>query len=775
MQSSTVQRISLGIFLIFSVWLGFYVIQPPEPKPESIRVTEFSADRAFKHVKQIARQPHPLGNAANDSVRRYIVEQLKELGVAPAIQEGIGVAGRFGGGLAGHTENIFAQVEGRNPEKTILLMSHYDSAPNAPGAADDASGIAAILESIRALKSQDDPLKNNIWILITDGEERGLLGAELFVEQFEKLQQIDLVLNFEARGTSGASMMFETNSPNANLIRHFAKGTPYPVANSLMYTVYKLLPNDTDMSVTKRAGLKGLNFAFAQDYLNYHTMQDNPENLSLASLQHHGSNLLGNVRHFGNTNFSLDSNSEYVYFNSATGGLTYYPAGWSLPLAVVAALLFLGYLIYLFRTDRLALGSYLGSLLLFVGISVIGATLTYFGWQGIKLLKPEYQWLYHGEVYAHSWYLWGFSSLMLGLFSGVYSWIQQKWLSVEQLLAGSMTIWMLLSLASAWYLPTASYIFTWPALLALVGWIVLGDQITEVSWQSTGLLAISLFAVLFLIPPYIFLVQIMLTTQMLAVSIFLLLLVLGLTWPMVWRIIHSRNRIWTGGFITSALACFIIASASSGFDAEHKKQNDMSYIQNMDTQQAYWISRDHTTDEWTSQFLSKNPQEGAPPNVQIFQNSNYLYHQAKITDIPHPKFKLTADSSSSSLRFISLDVSTQPKAIAMRMAWDEQSSVREVHLDGKTIWSELDHTQKDQSSNGITFFSDFSGSTNLRFTLSKDGKVPKIYFTFLKMGLPTHLVENYSPRAPYMMPTAHWNSNTTLWQIAVNPDTLSME
>ncbi|MDZ7682110.1 MAG: M20/M25/M40 family metallo-hydrolase [Fodinibius sp.] len=322
------QKVVLLLFLIFSVWLGFNVIQPPDPQPKSSHPAEFSAERAFSHVKQIAQQPHPLGSTYNDSVRTYIMTQLENLGLDPEIQEGIGVAGRFGSGRAGHTTNIIAQIDGRDPEKTILLMTHYDSAPNAPGAADDGSGVAAILESVRALQAQEEPLKNNVLILITDGEERGLLGAELFVDQFKQLDQIDLVLNFEARGTSGPSMMFETSSPNANLIPHFAKATPHPVANSLMYTVYKLLPNDTDMSVTKRAGLKGLNFAFTKDYLNYHTMQDRPENLSLASLQHQGTNLLGNIRHFGNISFSLDSSSEYVYFNSAAGDSpTTRPAG----------------------------------------------------------------------------------------------------------------------------------------------------------------------------------------------------------------------------------------------------------------------------------------------------------------------------------------------------------------------------------------------------------------------------------------------------------------
>lgn len=749
-------------------------MQPPAPKPASSRAAEFSAERAFEHVRQIAQKPHPLGSTANDSVRKYITGELQKLGLDPQIQEGIGVAGSFGAGLAGHVKNIFAQMPGRDPQKTILLMAHYDSAPNALGAADDASGVAAILESIRALKAQETQLRNNVWILITDGEERGLLGAEQFVASFPALDQIDLVLNFEARGTAGPSLMFETSSPNANLIPHFARATPYPVANSLMYTVYKLLPNDTDLSVTKQAGLKGLNFAFTKRYLNYHTMQDSPENLSPASLQHHGSNLLGNLRHFGNTDFNLNSNSEYVYFNSAAGGLTYYPAGWSFPLAAITALLLVAYLIYLFRTGRLGLGSYLGSLLLFIGMLLLGTALTYFGWQGLSRLHPEYRWLYHREVYPHQWYLWGFSALMLALFTGIYGWMQRRWLSVQQLLAGSITIWVLLSVGTAWYLPTASYVFTWPASTAVIGWIVLGDRIGISTWGSTALLAVSLFAALFIIPPYIYLVQIMLTTQMLAVSMLLLLLVLGLTWPLVWQIIENSVPVWAGGLAVISLACFIIASTQSGFDVRHKKQNDMSYIQDLDSGQAYWVSRDPAPDEWTIQFLGTEYHKGTPPNMPLFQNGSYLYQSAELNNITPPKFRLLADSSTADGRRVTLRVHPQEQAIAMRMDWNAKGSIRAIDIDGKRLFNRQQHPQT-KIPNRVSFFKDLTEPTTLAVTLAKNSDLPAITFTFLRMGLPTQLIPNYSKRKPYMMPTAHWNSNTTLWQAAVDPDTLGRE
>ena len=770
MQSRTAQQLTLLIFVIFSVWFSFYIIQPPEPKPASSNKTTFSAERAFSHVQQMSQQIHPLGTAANDSVRNYIIEELQKIGLTPTIQKGVATSYRFGGNLAAYTKNIIAKIDGQNPEHTILLMAHYDSTPTTLGAADDGSGVAAILETARALQSRDDSLKNNIRILITDGEERGLLGAELFVEQFAELDQIDLVLNLEARGSSGASMMFETSSPNSKLIPQFAEAAPDPVANSLMYTVYKLLPNDTDMSVTKRAGLNGFNFAFAEDFMNYHTMQDTPENLSLASLQHHGSNLLGNALHFGNSNFDLNSSSEYVYFNNATGGLVFYPSSWSLPIAVVAALLFVAYLIYLFRTGKLRIGKYLGSTILFLFTIAAAAAVTYFGWQGVKLLHPQYQWISYGEVYPHQWYFWGFSLLVLGLFSGVYgsSWIRKK-LSVQQLLAGTYTIWMLLSLVTAWYLPTASYFFTWPALMGLIGWIILDQDITKSTWKSTGILALSLFAVLFLIPPYMYLIQVMLTTEMLAVSMILLALILGLAWPLVLHIIRPQKTIWISGLLFAGIVYMGIASVNSGFDAQHKKQNDINYVQNMDSGEAYWISRDHTSDSWTQQFLGENYQTGTPSDFDLLGN-NLLYNKADFRDVARPSFELQADSSSDSLRYLSLQVDPKNKGLGMQFNWNPEVGIEAFRLDGKEIFNTF--KGENEQVDGMTYFKDISDPTRIDFVIEKSAGYPELTFNFIQMGLPTHLISNYSERADFMMPKTRWTSNSSIWQTTVSLDSL---
>ena len=101
-------------------------------------------------------------------------------------------------------------------------MGHYDSVDDSYGASDDGSAIVTMLETLRVLKTQD-PLMNDIIFLFTDGEELGLLGARAFLEQHPLAKDIGLVLNLEASGTSGQSMMFETSKDNKWIISEFAK------------------------------------------------------------------------------------------------------------------------------------------------------------------------------------------------------------------------------------------------------------------------------------------------------------------------------------------------------------------------------------------------------------------------------------------------------------------------------------------------------------------------------------------------------------------------
>ena len=316
--------------LLFTI-LTLKLFSPPKALPTSADATEFSAERAMRHLKIIAQAPHSLGTPQNDKVIDYLVQELKQLGLEVSIQDTLVSRTRQGNPRTriSRVKNIIGRLKGTNNSKAILLMAHHDSQPNTPGAADDGSGVVSILETIRAIKA-NGPLKNDVIALITDAEEIGLMGAKAFVDYHPFLREAGILINLEARGNDGVSMSFEMNPENGWIVRQFAKAAPYPFANSMAYEIYKIMPNDTDFSMFRETSVAGVNAATVEGLVHYHSMTDTPENISLDLLQHHGANMLGMTRHFGDINIQDTKAPDMVFFNPLSSYFIIYPTTFNL-------------------------------------------------------------------------------------------------------------------------------------------------------------------------------------------------------------------------------------------------------------------------------------------------------------------------------------------------------------------------------------------------------------------------------------------------------------
>lgn len=99
-------------------------------------------------------------------------------------------------------KNIIVTFPGQSsPEREILLIAHFDSATYAfenqqpaPGADDNASGTAALLEALKVLQAA--PLEKTVKVLFVSGEEYGLLGSEAYAEA-NNLQHVEAVINLD--------------------------------------------------------------------------------------------------------------------------------------------------------------------------------------------------------------------------------------------------------------------------------------------------------------------------------------------------------------------------------------------------------------------------------------------------------------------------------------------------------------------------------------------------------------------------------------------------
>lgn len=251
-------------------------------------------------------------------MRDYLVGRLRGMGIEAVAREGSGA------------ENVVGMLVGTDPaEPAVVLMSHYDSVAKGPGAADDAAGVAATLEIVRALKAAG-PHRRDVMVLITDGEEAGLLGARAFFATDPLKARVGSVLNMEARGAGGRVVMFETHKEAGGLIAYLNRRGALHGASSLMPDLYRRLPNDTDLSVALAAGHAGLNYAFFSDQAAYHTARDTPERLDRGSLQHMGDQVLAAAAALVDEPILPTAQPDLVYADVLGGPIVAYPtwAGW---------------------------------------------------------------------------------------------------------------------------------------------------------------------------------------------------------------------------------------------------------------------------------------------------------------------------------------------------------------------------------------------------------------------------------------------------------------
>jgi hypothetical protein len=222
------------------------------------------------------------------------------------------------------------------------------------------------------------------------------------VTQSKWIQDVGLAMNFEARGTCGPSLMFETSRPDGALVREFARAAPYPRAASFFRDLYERMPVGTDFSLFKMRGVAGLNFAYIGNARFYHTSEDNLGRMDDRSVQHQGSSALALVRHFGGMPLPLSPAPDAAFFNFGNF-LVHYPVRWIPVIEGCLAILFLMTCWRLRRRGGFNFKSALLGLGFVLGVGV-GATLFGQGYLKLfKVLQPHWADLAFGQVYGRGW------------------------------------------------------------------------------------------------------------------------------------------------------------------------------------------------------------------------------------------------------------------------------------------------------------------------------------------------------------------------------------
>jgi hypothetical protein len=761
------------IVIISATIFSIIELQPPKPLPSDAPLDQFSALRAFKHLEVLAIKPRPAGSLEHKQAQNYIVQTLSTLGLKAQLNTANVSSTRWGMPFDSATvTNIIVKIPTKNAtnletseteknSKAILFSCHYDSVPNSFGAADDGSGVVALLEVARAL-SNGSPLDNQVILLFTDAEEGGALGAKAFVENYPELNKIGLAINFDARGNHGATVLFETTDQNGYLISEFAKVVPHPVASSAFYEVAKILGLSTDFRLFREAGIPGYNFAFTEGIPYYHTPIDNIANLDKGSLQQQGEYALALARHFGDLKFNNVKKENVIFFNITNSYLISYPQKFALPLTILVLVIFilnliigLQYKIFELKTVLLGLIYYLAIL---VVISMIIGGINYLLLNSYSVFRA----MRTSDSYCVIYFRLAYCFLAIASYLLLIQRLSPK-ISRFNFAISVSSVWLLLLTIVSIRLPGMSYIFTWPLLLFLLSNIFFTltakTAKNQINYIFVPLFFSALPTIFLLVPvPYLIFVSLQLSRAYLAI-LFVGLICGLLTY--YWQLLLTRLTWYLPisiGFI--ALCLFSLGLVKSRFNENQPQPTSLAYYLDLSKQRAYWLSEDRILTKYSANFISNNQKESAKdlfPDDSLEVSRN----DAEVVNLTGPTVKLLSDLTENNVRKLKFLISSPRNAQWLYTFVTSSPEIIRTEINNAEIKDKLISQPVINSCWGFRHIN--LPTTGLEWTLEVKANNQPVEFMTIDQSfeLPT-LATTKGKLSPDMMIARSWIANSTL-------------
>lgn len=743
----------LSVFFILGI-LGFFFItmMPHWTSNSEVALSEFSTQRALQQVKNISKEPHFVGSENHDVVANYLVNELHKMGLKTAIQEGFTFTEK---GTLTKCKNILARIKGTDSDKALLLLSHYDSAPHSysQGASDAGSGVATILESVRAFVYNKKQHKNDIIILFSDAEELGLNGAALFVTQHNWAKEVGLVLNFEARGSSGPSyMLMETNNGNAGLVKEFAAANPkYPVSSSLMYSIYKMLPNDTDLTVFREEGkIQGYNFAFIDGHYNYHTAQDDINHLDKNTLAHQGTYLMPLLNYFSNANLNnINTSEDEVYFAIPFVFISY-PFDWVLPMVLLAFGLLIVLIIIGIAKRILSLKEIMNGFIPLFGSLIVSGLITFLGWKIALIVYPQYNDLLNGFTYNGHDYIAAFTLLSLAICFAFYQIFTVKKRTMNHYIA-PLILWIIINLGIAFFLKGAGY-FIIPVFAGLI--MFAAFIMTQKSkWVLNLFFSIP---ALFLIAPFVQMLPIGLGLKILYGNSILTVLLFGLLLPVFGS--FTRKGFTSVILFLLAIGFFAKAHYYSGYEMGKAKSNSLVYLFEADTNKSYWATYDTNLDNWTKEYLGANPKEAHEINTlplpSKYKSGFSFMADAPMKELAKPTIEFLKDSIVGTNRYLKIRISSNRKVNRYDVFANEDLVIQNFKANGMSLLGQKTAKYERKGKKLLTYYVVDQIPLEIEFNVPVTS-VLDLNLLESSFDLLSNPLFSISKRANWMMPTPY--------------------
>ncbi|HEY0191749.1 MAG TPA: M20/M25/M40 family metallo-hydrolase [Kofleriaceae bacterium] len=654
---------ALALLIALEAWR----LANPAPAPADAPADQFSATRTIAVLREVSIDaPHALATPGHDVVRDRLIAALRALDYQVDVEH---VFACNAYAQCGAVDNLIARRpdDAASTRPAVVVAAHYDSVPAGPGASDDGTGVATALELARIVRRE--PLANPIVFLIDDGEEAGLLGAEGYVADAARGRDAAFVINLEARGTGGTPFLFETSREQGWLIPIVARALPHPITSSLDGTIYDLLPNDTDLTVFKRAGRAGINFAYVGGFERYHTPLDDLAHVDAGAVQRRGDQVLAMVRAFGQASLGEAAPGQAIWFDVFGAVVVWWPASASLAIAAVAFILAAlairrGRRVQSIRLGGVGLG--LASLIaIVVAAAVLGDALL----RILAIHTGGAQDIPHpGPMLAAA----GTAGLACALAIGG---LMRRWANADALLAGQALGWLALGVALALMLPGAAYVAIVPgAALAIALLARMFLRVPAVAVALAGLVA----AATVLLPFALFGYAALGTPIITAIAVMLGLLGAGLA-PVLGA--HpGEPRGVTGRLALAALVATIalaaVALATPAESAEAPVHVSLAHITTADTGDARWQTAEPT------------PAVRALAPFRQAQVAPWFGASGSAEVAPAPRLAIAAPTAALTVgpiqpdgtRVLTLDLASARGAPRLALAWQSEAELVAVKV-----------------------------------------------------------------------------------------------
>lgn len=214
-----------GVF--YACYLKHFYLPTPNLS-EDLSRPEFNSRVARRYLTDLTSfGPKPSGSRVNEKdVKEYLLGEAKKIRseMHPNHELDIDVQ-VANGSLFLHSANEYEGVKNvvvrlrnsysPNPNSSLLLNSHFDTAPEGPGAGDASTGVSVLLETLRVLATQEETFEHGIIFLFNGAEEVGLLGSHAFITQHKWADSIKAFLNVDSGGNGGRDLLFRVPKGHA--------------------------------------------------------------------------------------------------------------------------------------------------------------------------------------------------------------------------------------------------------------------------------------------------------------------------------------------------------------------------------------------------------------------------------------------------------------------------------------------------------------------------------------------------------------------------------